>query len=154
MLSNGLQGILYGMVTSPPEFLDQQQIQPNLGFQVWERYNRFIMCWISSSLSEEKMAEIVSLEMTTAIWEPLKCTYDSNTIAKIMALKTQLQHIRKDGLSVSQYLSQIKEVTDKFSAIGEPISYRDHLAYILDGLRSKYNAFVISIQNRLDRPSL
>ncbi|CAK9329497.1 unnamed protein product, partial [Citrullus colocynthis] len=60
--------------------------------------NQLLNVVLSNGL-EEKMAEIVSLEMTAAIWEPLKCTYDSNTTAKIMALKTQLQHIRKDGLS-------------------------------------------------------
>lgn len=49
---------------------------------------------------------------------------------------------------MSQYLSQIKEVDDKFSAIGESISYRDHLTHILDGLGSEYNAFVTTIQNR------
>lgn len=71
-----------------------------------------------------------------------------------MGLKTQLQRIRKDGLSVSQYLAQIKEVADKFSAIGELISYGDHIAHILDGLGSEYNAFVTSIQNQSDQPSL
>lgn len=34
------------------------------------------------------------------------------------------------------------------------MSYRDHLAHILDGLGSEYNAFVTSIQNRSDNPSI
>lgn len=71
-----------------------------------------------------------------------------------MDLKTQLQRIKKDGFSVSQYLSQIKDITDKFSVIGEPISYRDHLAHILNDLGSEYNAFVTSIQNCSDSPAL
>lgn len=52
-----------------------------------------------------------------------------------MALKAQLQKIRKDGLSVSQYVAKIKEIVDKFVAIGEPISYRDHLARIFLWIR-------------------
>lgn len=74
------EGILYGMVPAPSRFLDPQQLQPNPDFLVWERYNRFIMCWIYSSLSKENMGEIVSLD-AAAIWESLKRAYDSNTIA-------------------------------------------------------------------------
>lgn len=68
------------MVPAPSRFLDPQQLQPNPDFLVWERYNRFIMCWIYSSLSKENMGEIVSLD-AAAIWESLKRAYDSNTIA-------------------------------------------------------------------------
>lgn len=31
--------------------------------------------------------------------------------------------------------------------MGEPISYSDHLAHILEGLGSEYNAFITAIQN-------
>ncbi|XP_038891713.1 uncharacterized protein LOC120081111 [Benincasa hispida] len=71
-----------------------------------------------------------------------------------MSLKARLQKIRKDNLSLSQYLSQIKDVADKFSVVGESISYRDHLTHILDGLGSEYNAFVTSIQNHVDNLSV
>lgn len=67
-----------------------------------------------------------------------------------MGLGSQLQKIKKDGLTVSQHLAQIKDASDKFSAIGEPLSYRDHLGYILDGLENEYNLFVTSIQNHTD----
>lgn len=76
------------------------------------------------------MGEIVNLTTAFDIWNSLTRSYDSKTTARIMGLKTQLQKIRKDGLSVTQYLAQIKDITDKFAAIGEPISYRDHLAHI------------------------
>lgn len=71
-----------------------------------------------------------------------------------MDLKAKLHKIRKDSQSVNQYLSQIKEITYQFAAIGEPISYRDHLGHILDDLRVEYNAFVTSIQNQSDTPTL
>lgn len=55
---------------------------------------------------------------------------------------------------MAQYLAQIKDVVDKFNAIGEPLSYRDHLGYILKGLGNEYNPFVTTIQNRIDHPSI
>lgn len=55
---------------------------------------------------------------------------------------------------MAQYLAQIKDIVDKFNAIGEPLSYRDHLGYILKGLGNEYYPFVTTIQNRTDRPSI
>lgn len=57
-------------------------------------------------------------------------------------------------MSVSQYLAHIKDLANEVLAIGEPLSYRDHLAYILKGLGLEYNPFVTSIQNKIDRPIL
>lgn len=111
------------------------------------------MSWIYSSLNEDKLGEIIGCSSAYEIWEHLRIVYESSSTAMIMGLRSQLQKIRKDGLSVSQYLAQIKDIADKFSAIGEPLSYRDHLGYILEGL-DKYNPFVTSIQNRTDCPSL
>lgn len=51
------------------------------------------------------MGEIVSLESVFEIWKSLTCSYDSNTNVRIMALKAQLQKIKKVGSSVSQYLA-------------------------------------------------
>ncbi|XP_022155181.1 uncharacterized protein LOC111022315 [Momordica charantia] len=154
VIANGLRGYLDGTIMPPPQFLDHHQLQPNPAYYAWERYNRLLMCWIYSSLSEEKMGEVVSLETTHDIWSSLTRVYDSKTTARIMGLKTELQNLRKDGSSVSQYLAKIKEIADKFAAVGEPLSYRDHLAHVLDGLGSEYNAFVTSIHNRADSPSL
>lgn len=93
------------------------------------------------------MGEIVSFDTAADIWNSMKWSYGSKTIARIMGLKTQVQKIKKDELSVSQYLAQIKDVYDNFFAIGEPISYRDHFFHILDGFGSEYNAFITTIQN-------
>lgn len=65
-----------------------------------------------------------------------------------------MQKIRKDGLNVSQYIAQIKDIDGKFSAIGKPLSYRDNPGYVLKGLGIEYNAFVTSIQNQTNRPSI
>lgn len=100
------------------------------------------------------MGEIVGYESAFEIWEVVRTVYESSSTARIMGLRSQLQKIKKDGLSVSQYLAQIEDISDKFATIGEPLSYRDHLRYILKGLGTEYNPFVKSIQNRTDRPSI
>lgn len=104
MLANGLSGFLDRSILAPLQFLDQNQTQPNFEYLGWERYNRFIDLY--SSLSEEKMGEIISLKFMADIWASLTRSYDSNTTVRIMDLKTQLQKIKMDGLSVTQYLAK------------------------------------------------
>ncbi|MDV3143411.1 MAG: hypothetical protein Q8761_03240 [Sweet potato little leaf phytoplasma] len=96
-------------------------------------------------MNEDKIGEIIGCTTAFEIWDHLRNVYESSSTARIMGLRSQLQKIRKDGLTVSQYLAQIKDIADKFSAIGEPLSYRDHLGYILEGLGTEYDQFVTSI---------
>ena len=62
--------------------------------------------------------------------------------------------MKKVDISVSEYLSQLKYVFDKFVAIREPLSYKDKLTRTLEGLPEEYDIFVTSIHNKSDRPSL
>ena len=72
----------------------------------------------------------------------------------MLGLKSQLQRITKEGISISEYIARIKDVFDKYSAMGEPLSYRDKLMYSLNGLTEEYDGSVTSIYNRSDKPSL
>lgn len=100
------------------------------------------------------MGEIVGCNKAREIWEFMRRVYESSSTTRIMGIRAQLERIKKDGLTVSWYLSQIKDITYKFAAIGEPLSYRDHLGYILEGLGVEYDPFVTSVQNRTNTPSL
>lgn len=60
--------------------------------------------------------------------------------------------MKKSWFSVSQYLAQIKDVVDRLSSIGEQVSLKDHICYILAGLGLEYNSFVTSIQHRVELP--
>ena len=71
-----------------------------------------------------------------------------------MGLNSQLQHIRKEGLSMNDYLAKIKDIFDKHVAIGEPLNYRDKLMFIFNGIGEEYDSFVTSTLNRADKPSL
>ena len=71
----------------------------------------------------------------------------------MLGLNSQLQRIKKEGITISEYLARIKEVFDKYSAMGEPLSYRDKLMYTLNGLTEEYDGFVTSIYNRSNKPS-
>ena len=55
---------------------------------------------------------------------------------------------------MNEYLAQIKDIFDKLAAIGEPLSYKDKLMFVFNGLGEEYDSFVTSTLNRTDKPSL
>ncbi|KAI9182354.1 hypothetical protein LWI28_024519 [Acer negundo] len=112
------------------------------------------MSWIYTSLTPRTTSYIVNHDTAYEIWEALSKLFESTSTARILGLRSQLTNLKKKGTTINQYLFQFKEIADKFAVIGEPLSYRDHLGYSLEGLSPKYDAFVTSIENRVDRPSI
>ncbi|KAK0591018.1 hypothetical protein LWI29_034531 [Acer saccharum] len=154
VIANGLEDFIYGTLPCPQKFQDPAQTIVNPQHGQWQRLNRLVMSWIYSSTSEGLMGQIVGHSTAYDIWAALQKLYESTSTARIMGMRSQLQKIKKEGISLTQYLAQMKEITNKFAAIGELLSYRDHLGYLLEGLGAEYNSFVTSIHNRTDQPSI
>ena len=80
--------------------------------------------------------------------------YQAPSFSTLMGLNSQLQQIKKKGISMSDYLTKMKKIFDAYAAMGEPVSYCDKLIHLLNGLGEEYDGVVTSIQNHLDQPSL
>ena len=100
------------------------------------------------------VGRIVEYKTAQEIWGALNRVYQSPSVATVLRLNSQLQKIKKEGITISEYLARIKKVFDKYSAMGEPLSYKDKLMHTLNGLTEEYDDFVTSIYNRFDKPSL
>ena len=66
-----------------------------------------------------------------------------------MELCTEIQSIKKDGLI---YVLKLKNIANKLASIGEPVSDRDQLIYLFQGLGAEYNPFETSFNARFDQP--
>ena len=71
-----------------------------------------------------------------------------------MAWVTKLQTLRKDGLSVGEYIQKLKSICNSLATIGELVFEKDHLIYLFSGLDREYNPSVTSIQNRSNQPTI
>ena len=52
------------------------------------------------------------------------------------------------------YIQKLKSLCNTLTSIGEPVSRKDNLFYMFNGLDKEYNVFVASINNHLDLPSI
>ena len=92
------------------------------------------MSWIYFSLTSSILRRIVEYETAQEIWGALNRVYQSPSITIVLGLNSQLQKIKKEGITIAEPLACIKEVFDKCFSMGEPLSYRDKLMYTLNGL--------------------
>lgn len=154
IMAHGLDHFIDGTHPCPPRFLDEEPCTLNPEYAVWNRYNRLVMSWFYSSLTESMLGEIVIFGTAHEIWAALEQIYSSSSMARITEIRSKLQTIRKAGLTAAQYIQRLKGYCNRLAAIGEPVSSKDQLVYFLGGLGPEYDAYVTGILNRSDKPSM
>lgn len=65
-------------------------------------------------------------------------------------LRSDFKSITKGDKSIAEYLNRIQAITNLLFFIGEPLTHRDQLEVILDGLSDEYVALAAIVQYRLD----
>lgn len=86
-------------------------------------------------------------------WVALEESYLTNVQLKAMELRKQLQNLNKDRLTIAQYMLKAKTIVGNLSIIGDSISKKDLLLYMLKNLRPRYN-ICFNIQMREVLPSI
>ena len=88
------------------------------------------------------------------MWLVLGQIYALASMARLVKLLTQLQSLKKEGMSILDYIQKIKRLCNSLATIRELVSRNDKLIYMFNGLDFEYNAFVTSMNDQFDLPSL
>lgn len=121
----------------PPRYLldeETEEMRANPAYAAWHRQDQLLSAWLQSSLSESTMVMVVGLDSSHKIWQALETNYSSQSKAKIMQYKLQLQTLKKENLSMTDYLNKIKTCCDLLGSAGCRVSNEDHILHILAGL--------------------
>nr|XP_009760241.1 PREDICTED: uncharacterized protein LOC104212624 [Nicotiana sylvestris]XP_016496742.1 PREDICTED: uncharacterized protein LOC107815641 [Nicotiana tabacum] len=86
-------------------------------------------------------------------WENLQTTYANNYQPRIFSLCDTLANLKRDPRSISEYMKDIKSISDNLASSGSPLSNEDLIIKILSGLESEYKELSAAIRAR-DNPIL
>lgn len=117
----GLEPYLMGEQIIPPKMVvttESSTMSPNPSFLVWHQQDQRLAAWLQSSLDESAMVIVVGLTTSREIWSALETNFASQSKAKIMHYKLQLQTLRKDSLTMMEYLNKIKSICDMLGSAG------------------------------------
>ena len=147
-----LLGIVDGTEPCPPPLMPDRSLNP--AFEIWYEKDQNLLIWFNSTLSEEVIPFTVGVSSSRDLWLKLEQRFGGISDAHVHQLRSRLQSIQKGSQSMSDYLQELKEISDSLLAAGAPISDRDLIAATLAGLPDDFESFTDSIMLRLSSTSL
>lgn len=135
-----LVGYVDGTLPCPPQFLldstKKSTTTVNLDYLHSQRQDQLLLGWLMSILSESVLAQCFGRTSLRSLWSTLEHLFASQSRARVMQLRFQLQTLKKGSLSMADYIQKCMSIADNLSMIGQPISDDNLSLYILGGLAS------------------
>jgi len=104
-------------------------------------------------MTTQILTKVVGLNTSTQIWKCLQDQYASHTCAQIQKMKFLLKTPKNDKTNYA-YLHDIKKVVNMLVVISVPVTTKDHIESILEGLPEDYNAFIVVVTSHTDPYSI
>ncbi|MCO5574198.1 hypothetical protein L7F22_027980 [Adiantum nelumboides] len=110
------------------------------------------MNWLSVSVSNSIVGHIQDADSPKDAWDNLIAFNATNTRARKIQLKNELNTIKKGDLSMNYYTVRIKVLCESLSSIGVAVDNDDKVEACLCGLGNAYKQFKTSIRTRENIP--
>ncbi|KAI4387880.1 hypothetical protein MLD38_000271 [Melastoma candidum] len=123
IIAAGFEDFISGSSSPPAQFLDSGDLLMNPDYKIWHRTDKAVMSLLFSALTSETLGQVVCCKTASEVWLTLKNRFESVSPSRVMNLKVQMQQLRKDGKTMQQYLSTLKNLVEQLAAIGEPVEH-------------------------------
>uniref|UniRef100_A0A2N9GHA3 Retrovirus-related Pol polyprotein from transposon TNT 1-94-like beta-barrel domain-containing protein n=1 Tax=Fagus sylvatica TaxID=28930 RepID=A0A2N9GHA3_FAGSY len=107
----------------------------------WKTRDKTLFSLLSSTLSPLAISLVMGQTIASGIWKVIINRYTSISRSSIVNLKRELNSIKKNSDSVTQYLHKIKEARDKLVSVGVFIDDEEILHIVLQGLPTEFHSF-------------
>lgn len=74
------------------------------------RQNQILLSWSLSSMTEPALSTVVHCKNSFEAWDALQKTFASHSKARALQLKMKLQTTKKNNLSMSDFVSTMKNL--------------------------------------------
>ncbi|CAN1142502.1 Retrovirus-related Pol polyprotein from transposon RE1 [Linum perenne] len=122
--------------------------EPNPAYVDWKQKDRYVLLWLKSTMTEKALAIVARAATSHAAWLALDRTFQSQTTARRMTLKVQLQTLVKGSLPMIDYVEKKRAIADTLAENLTPVSDEDLIGHILGGLDSSYGPFLTAFMMR------
>ncbi|MCO5603144.1 hypothetical protein L7F22_057291 [Adiantum nelumboides] len=100
----------------------------------WKQGKRKVMYWLSKSVSDRMMGYLESAPSPAIAWKSLEKLKENHTRVRKLQLKTELNTVKRGNMSINDYASKIKTITNSLGSIGVTVDDDDVVAATLEGL--------------------
>ncbi|MCO5566304.1 hypothetical protein L7F22_019980 [Adiantum nelumboides] len=111
-----------------------------------------MMYWLSISVQDTMIGNIQDATSPKQAWDRLVSADTTNTKARKIQLKNELNTVKKENLSINDYTLKIKGIVESLASIDVQVEDDDKVEVCLRGLMPAYKQFKASIQTRENIP--
>ena len=153
--AHDLDGFLFGTRPCPAQFLElliesfsTATAPVNPLYAVWIRTDQAILSWLLNSISEEMLGHVLRCRFSAELWFLLENLFTTQSRARTLQLRFQLQSLKKGSLTIHDYVLNMKSLADSLNATGQSFTDDDLILYILGGLGPEYDSVVVNLTSR------
>lgn len=119
---------------------DKGNLIRNFEYIRYMKQDSLLASWLLSSINTGLLSQIIGCNTSQEIWAIIEQIFNAQSSARIMHYKRELQSIRKEDMSKRDYLTKIKNLCNKLSAVGHKISDSEQGLVITNGLDQEYES--------------
>ena len=135
LIGKSLWGYVTGEELEPKLPLENATKAELKAWKTWNEKDKKVMFLISQNVSNSMIGHTQELNSSKEAWNALDKLYTTNTRARKIQLKNELNNMKKgQGMSINNYVLKIKEVADALGSIGASVDDDDLVSTILNGL--------------------
>ncbi|KAM0834069.1 hypothetical protein ACQ4PT_063857 [Festuca glaucescens] len=140
--------VIAGSETTPPENVE--------ALRKWRLKAGKAMFVLKTKIEEDLVEHIRDAETPKEAWETLAKLFSGKNEARLQLLENELARILQGTLSISQYLTKVKNIYHEISQLDpeEKISEARMRMIIIHGLRPEYNGVMAGVRGWPTQPSL
>lgn len=142
--------------TTPEQTLlssDGKTSTPNPDFLSWVKIDKIILSWINATVKREVLPLLYHSRTASDAWFALETHFLDKSTARELQLKFTLNKLVKGTLSIDEYCQRFKEISDALAAIKQPLTDREQVSRILQGLPSSYESLITVASNQKPSPT-
>lgn len=102
ILGYGLKGYIYGSQQIATRTITNDSGVPilNPSYIVYQRQDKLLVSWLLASISPSYLPQLIGCSSSREVWVTVAQQFSSQSTAKIMYYKKQMQTLKKEGLSM------------------------------------------------------
>ncbi|KAK6130731.1 hypothetical protein DH2020_035519 [Rehmannia glutinosa] len=124
----GLDGLLFGTDLAPTQFLissddASSSLTPviNPDYTFWLRRDQLLLSWMLASISESMFGYLTRCSSSAEVWQILSQLFQTQSKARGLQLKFQLQTQKKGDLSIADFILKMRTIADDLHSVGQEI---------------------------------
>lgn len=131
------------IIDKPDQLPKETPGNDNTEYEKWLKSNQLVLTWIRATVSPSVQSMILHCSTAKEAWQLLDRFLSPLCSIHVKSLRTKLRATKKKAnVSMSEYLTDVRAITDAIRAAGSSIEEEEIIGFVVDGLDESYRSFL------------